>query len=94
MNRAYIVWYETGEYDDKVDMVVALFASKKSADRFVRKYNDILESYNCHWGYSTSYDKADECAEKIQKELKLDYFCIEATTGGKFRVSLPMKIQP
>ena len=64
------------------------------ADRFVRKYNDILESYNCHWGYSTSYDKADECAEKIQKELKLDYFCIEATTGGKFRVSLPMKIQP
>ena len=68
MSKAYLVWYSAGTYDTYVKVEHVVTFDKNKAERYVDKFNRILEEYR---DYFNDNDVDDESPSEMSSEFKV-----------------------
>jgi hypothetical protein len=85
--KAWVIVYTTGEYSDRTETIVSVYASEASASAWANERNAWLQSHGLHTDNpSASYEFRETIKE--QTGLDVDY------TGGDYAVHGPFEVQP
>ena len=87
--EVYIVYFNTGEYEDAIHLIYKMLSNKDSAESLCKEMNDKLKEKNLH-RTSNQLDNASE-TRYSQENLSLFGYSVDYT-GASYTVEGPFKV--
>lgn len=87
--EVYIVYFNTGEYEDKIHQIYKMLLNKDSAEILCKDMNDKLKEKNLH----RSSKQSDDAFEGRYSEENISLFGYSIDyTGASYSVEGPFKV--
>jgi hypothetical protein len=81
--KVYLVWFETGEYEDRRDIVMQVFDGKSKAEKYAAQMNKKLNDYGLSSEGDSSNRHNTQLRDQVAEEMGLGGYGIDYV-GGHF----------
>jgi len=87
--EVYIVYFNTGEYEDVIHLIYKMLSDKDSAESLCKEMNDKLKEKNLHF---TSKQSDNAFEERYNKENESIFGYYIDYTGASYSMEGPFKV--
>lgn len=96
MKNVYVVFFCTGEYEDRSEVMMMAFRKKAKAEKYSAEVNKLLVSFNLHSDQSVSsavrFDQKEAFWENKSKNPEWYEYYVDSSTGASAVVSRPIPV--